>query len=250
VVGRISVSAPVRLTLYDRAVRTALLSLVVAIGLLATAPGVSATCPATLAAGIGGAGGAGQLITVEAARYRTTAASLRLWSRRNGCWTPVAGPWTARVGWNGLAERRREGDGTTPAGVFTIGRTMYGNAPDPGVRYRYRRVVCGDWWNEDPRSETYNTFQHVRCGTRPPFRVTTPGLWQEKRAYRHFAVIEYNMRPVVPGRGSGIFLHAQTGNSTNGCVSLPARHLVTALRWLDPARRPRIAIGTRESLTR
>jgi L,D-peptidoglycan transpeptidase YkuD (ErfK/YbiS/YcfS/YnhG family) len=88
----------------------------------------------------------------------------------------------------------------------------------------------------------------VRCGTRPPFRVTTPGLWQEKRAYRHFAVIEFNMRPVVPGRGSGIFLHAQTGNSTNGCVSLPADKLVTVLRWLDPAKQPRIAIGT--SLTR
>jgi L,D-peptidoglycan transpeptidase YkuD (ErfK/YbiS/YcfS/YnhG family) len=86
---------------------------------------------------------------------------------------------------------------------------MYGNAPNPGVRYRYRRLVCGDWWSEDPSSPTYNTFQHVRCGTRPPFRTTTPGLWQEKRAYRHFAVIEFNMRLIVPGRGSGIFLHAQ-----------------------------------------
>jgi L,D-peptidoglycan transpeptidase YkuD (ErfK/YbiS/YcfS/YnhG family) len=187
---------------------------------------------------------AGQLITVEAARLKTTSASLQLWRREGRCWAPVAGPWTARVGWNGLSGNRREGDGTTPTGVFTIGRTMYGNAPNPGVRYRYRRLVCGDWWNEDPRTPTYNTFQHVRCGTRPPFRVTTPGLWQEKRAYRYFAVIEFNMRPVVPGRGSGIFLHAQTGNSTNGCVSLPADRLVKVLRWLDPAKQPRIAIGT------
>ena len=72
---------------------------------------------------------------------------------------------------------------------------MYGNARSPGVRYRYRRLVCGDWWNEDPRSPTYNTFQHVRCGTRPPFRTTTPGLWQERTAYRHFAVIESSYRP-------------------------------------------------------
>ena len=220
--------------------------------LLAAAPtaGVSAACPPNLANDVRAARGAGQLITVEASRYKTTAASVRLWRREGGCWRPVAGPWTARVGWNGLADRRREGDGTTPTGVYTLGRVMYGNAPNPGVRYRYRRLVCGDWWNEDPRTRTYNTFQHVRCGTRPPFHVTTPGLWQEKRAYRHFAVIEYNMRPVVPGRGSGIFLHAQTGNSTNGCVSLPADKLVTALRWLDPAKQPRIAIGTRAGLTR
>jgi L,D-peptidoglycan transpeptidase YkuD (ErfK/YbiS/YcfS/YnhG family) len=232
--------------------RTALAFSIVAAAVLTAAPiyGGENACPANLAAAVDGVGGSAQLITLEAPRFKTTAASLRLWRRERGCWAPAAGPWTARVGWNGLAERRREGDGTTPAGVFAIGRVMYGNAPNPGVRYRYRRLVCGDWWNEDPSSPTYNTFQHVRCGTRPPFRVTTPGLWQEKRAYRHFAVVEFNMRPVVAGRGSGIFLHAQTGNSTNGCISLPVDKLVTALRWLDPAGKPRIAIGTRESLTR
>jgi L,D-peptidoglycan transpeptidase YkuD (ErfK/YbiS/YcfS/YnhG family) len=222
-------------------VRTAIVAALAA-GVFLQLAGPTAGAPSANC-GLRAPAAAGQLITVEAARLKTTSASLRLWRREGRCWAPVAGPWTARVGWNGLSGKRREGDGTTPTGVFTIGRTMYGNAPNPGVRYRYRRLVCGDWWNEDPRTPTYNTFQHVRCGTRPPFRVTTPGLWQEKRAYRHFAVIEFNMRPVVPGRGSGIFLHAQTGNSTNGCVSLPADRLVTVLRWLDPAKSPRIAIG-------
>jgi len=205
-------------------------------------------CPLNLAAGIDVPRNVGQLITVEAARPRTTSASLRLWRRDGECWAPAAGPWGARLGWNGLSANRREGDGTTPMGVFSIGPTMYGNSPNPDVRYRYRRLACGDWWNEDPRSATYNSFQHVRCGTRPPFRTTTPGLWESKRAYRHFAVIQFNIHPVVPGRGSGIFLHAQTGRSTNGCVSLPADKLVAALRWLRPAARPRIAIGTTSSL--
>ena len=220
--------------------RTAIVALLAAGGLLlgagqtAGAPGLNCSLRVPTPAG--------QAITVDAARHKTTSASLRLWRRQGRCWAPVAGPWTARVGWNGLSGNRREGDGTTPTGVYTLGRTMYGNAANPGVRYRYRRLRCGDWWNEDPRTATYNTFQHVRCGSKPPFRVTTPGLWQETRAYRHFAVIEFNMRPVVPGRGSGIFLHAQTGRSTNGCVSLPADKLVSVLRWLDPAKSPRIAI--------
>jgi L,D-peptidoglycan transpeptidase YkuD (ErfK/YbiS/YcfS/YnhG family) len=235
-------------------VRTAVVTLVagIAVVLVTAAPptGTSAACPANLANRIKGARGASQLITIEAARYKTTAATLRLWERWRTCWVAVDGPWTVRVGRNGLADRRREGDGTTPTGVYTIGRVIYGNAANPGVRYRYRRLVCGDWWNEDPRSPTYNTFQHVRCGTRPPFRATTPGLWQEKRAYHHFAVIEFNMRPVVPGRGSGIFLHAKTGNSTNGCVSLDLPRLIAVLKWLDPAKKPRIAIGTPASLSR
>ena len=227
-------------------------SLLATLGAAATAlapsgqsPGIASQCAANVANGLRTVGSAGQLITVQAPRYRTTSAALRLWQRGvDGCFRPVAGPWTARVGWNGLADRRREGDGTTPTGVYRLGSTMYGNGPNPGVRFRYRRLRCGDWWNEDPRSPSYNTFQHVPCGTRPPFRTTTPGLWQERTAYRHFAVIEFNMRPVVPGRGSGIFLHAKTGSSTNGCVSLPVAQLVSTLRWLVPARSPRIVIGT------
>jgi L,D-peptidoglycan transpeptidase YkuD (ErfK/YbiS/YcfS/YnhG family) len=183
-----------------------------------------------------------QLITVEAETVRSTYATLRLWRREGRCWSRVAGPWAARVGRNGLSGNRREGDGTTPTGNYSIGRTMYGIAPDPGVRYRYRRIVCGDYWVEDPRSPSYNRFRHVPCGETPPFRVTGERLWQATTAYRHLAVVEFNMRPVVPGRGSGIFLHATTGGPTNGCISLPVRQLRQTLRWLDPEARPRISI--------
>jgi L,D-peptidoglycan transpeptidase YkuD (ErfK/YbiS/YcfS/YnhG family) len=184
-----------------------------------------------------------QLITVEAPSRTSTHASLRLWRREGGCWQPVAGAWPARVGRNGVSGSRREGDGTTPAGTYGIGRTMYGIAPDPGVRYRYRRIVCGDYWVEDPSSPTYNRFRHVQCGTTPPFRVTGERLWQARTAYRHLAVIEFNMHPVVPGRGSGIFLHATTGGPTNGCISLPVGQLRQVLRWLRPELSPRIRIG-------
>ena len=165
-------------------------------------------------------------------------------ARRSG------GAWTARLGVNGLKDRRREGDGTTPTGVYSIGPVMYGSAPNPGVRYRYRKVACGDWWVEDPASTAYNSFQHVPCGRRPPFRTNHPGMWQDPVAYRHLAVIEFNMRPVVAGRGSGIFLHVSKGRPTAGCISLPASQLIATLRWLRPGKRPLIAIGTRETFRR
>ncbi|MBD0330477.1 MAG: L,D-transpeptidase family protein, partial [Thermoleophilia bacterium] len=191
-----------------------------------------------------------QLITVEAAHARTSHATLRTWRRVAGCWRPVAGPYPARVGRNGLRRHRREGDGTTPIGTFRIGSTMYGNRPNPGVHYRYVRLRCGDWWVEDPRSPAYNTFQRVGCNRPPPFRVITADMSKERRAFPYLAVVEFNMRPVVPGRGSGIFLHAQTGGPTNGCISLARPQLVRVLRWLSPRATPRIAIGTRRSLRR
>ena len=125
---------------------------------------------------------------------------------------------------------------------------MYGNEPNPGVRFRYRQLRCGDWWDEDPSSPTYNSFQHVRCGTKPPFGGRQRGNVAAAEAYPFLAVVEYNTRPAVPGRGSGIFLHAQTGGPTIGCISLRKEQLRAVLRWLRPDDAPVIAIGTTAQL--
>jgi L,D-peptidoglycan transpeptidase YkuD (ErfK/YbiS/YcfS/YnhG family) len=210
---------------------------------------LAAACPANVANGLGSRpAGAQQLITVQAATARTTYATARIWQRRDGCWVAAGGPYPARLGANGVRADRREGDGTTPAGVFRIHPTMYGNEANPGVRFRYVRVRCGDWWDEDPASPTYNRFVRTRCGSRPPFRVKSAGMWEEKTAYPFLAVLEFNWRPVVPGRGSAIFLHAQTGGPTAGCISLRKADLRHVLRWLRPGARPHIAVGTAAQL--
>jgi L,D-peptidoglycan transpeptidase YkuD (ErfK/YbiS/YcfS/YnhG family) len=214
----------------------------------ALASTLALACPQNVANGLDTPATARQLVTVEANSMRTTYATLRTWKRSHGCWVAAGGPYQARLGKNGLAVTRREGDGTTPTGIYRIGSTMYGNEANPGVGYRYRRLRCGDWWDEDPRSPTYNSFQHVACGAKPPFAGDSEGMWQQPRPYPFLAVIEYNMRPVVPGRGSGIFLHAQTGGPTAGCISVRKGELRTVLRWLSPAAAPVIAIGTTKQL--
>jgi L,D-peptidoglycan transpeptidase YkuD (ErfK/YbiS/YcfS/YnhG family) len=211
---------------------------------------VLAACPHNVANGLASTHGASQLVTVEASGYGATTASLSVWARRNGCWRLVHGPLRARVGRTGLADRKREGDGATPTGAYPIGSTVYGIAPNPGVAGTFHRIVCGDWWDEDPSSSGYNTFRHVGCGTSPPFGGGSEALWQATGAYRQFAVVEYNAHPIVPGRGSAIFLHDDVGGPTNGCVSLPAPQLVTLLRWLRPAARPLIVIGTAAEIRR
>ena len=174
--------------------------------------------------------GCPQRIQVTAPTARSTTATLIV----RECGKRVLGPWHARLGRNGVSARHREGDGTTPTGTFGLGPVVYGLDPDPGVSRTYHRLVCGDWWDEDARSPSYNTFRHVACGTSPPFRGGSEALWQITPAYRLFALIQYNVAPVVPGRGSAIFLHVDTGRATNGCVSLPIDELRTVLRRLRP----------------
>ena len=171
-----------------------------------------------------------QRIQVVAPGADSTTATLTV----SECGRRVLGPWRARVGYRGLSARHREGDGTTPTGTFAIGPTVYGLDPDPGVSLAYHRLRCGDWWDEDPRSASYNRFRHLARGASPPFHGSSEALWRARVAYREFAVVQYNVAPAVPGRGSGIFLHDDTGHATNGCVSLPRPELLRLLRRLRP----------------
>jgi L,D-peptidoglycan transpeptidase YkuD (ErfK/YbiS/YcfS/YnhG family) len=122
---------------------------------------------------------------------------------------------------------------------------MYGNSTTvPSHRYAYHHLRCGDWWDGNLNSSRYNTFRHLACGARGP-GGGSEALWRMTRAYQHVAVINYNMDPVTPGRGSAIFLHDFTSlPSTSGCVSIAPSVLDKVLAWLDPAQHPVIRIGT------
>src|SRR4051794_21833598 len=142
-----------------------------------------------------------QRIDVLVPSARSTAATLTM----SECGKRVFGPWRARVGRNGVSARHREGDGTTPAGRFGFGPVVYGLDRDPGVHLRYHRLVCGDWWDEDPRSPSYNRFRHVGCGSTPPFRGGSEPLWRVSPPPRPFAFIPYNDVPAGRrARGGGL----------------------------------------------
>jgi L,D-peptidoglycan transpeptidase YkuD (ErfK/YbiS/YcfS/YnhG family) len=200
-------------------------------------------CPANLPTRLASTGKARQLVSVEAPNASTSLATLQLWQRTGSCWAAASPPWRAVIGRNGFSDHHREGDGTTPVGIFGIGPVIYGNAPNPGTQEPYHLLVCGDWWDEDPTSAGYNTFQHVPCGQQPPFGGDSEALWTETVAYPSFAVVEYNTHPVVPYAGSGIFIHADIGEPTEGCVSVPLGDLDRFLRWLDPRQSPVVVMG-------
>jgi L,D-peptidoglycan transpeptidase YkuD (ErfK/YbiS/YcfS/YnhG family) len=194
-------------------------------------------------------------VTTDPSNYLAT---LRVYQRADthARWRRVLGPWPSETGSGHLLRgaQRREGDHATPIGVYRFGSTIYGNKPDPGgLRYSYHRLVCGDWWDEDPYSSEYSRFVHVPCGTTPSFAAWSEPLWTETLAYPYLAVIDFNTDPVTGGAnapGSGIFLHGWMSAPTEGCVALPVSRLLAVLRWLRPSQHPMIEIGTDAELAR
>ncbi len=189
-------------------------------------------------------GSARQLVVVDAPSFGSTTATLTTWVKTGSTWQPALPSMPATAGYSGwqYATSRHEGDGSTPIGSYPIGATMYGNDANPGVAYPYHQLTCGDWWDEDSSSPEYNTFESVPCGTTPPFAATSEALWTETNAYPYLAVIDFNT-PATGPSGSGIFLHADIGEPTNGCVSLPLPDLVAVLQWLKPTMDPLIVMG-------
>jgi L,D-peptidoglycan transpeptidase YkuD (ErfK/YbiS/YcfS/YnhG family) len=210
---------------------TVVLAIVVAcvLGTPAAAPGQAAGPPAP--GRIRSLANATQAIVVTSAAWRTTHAVMRVYQRVGGRWRLVRGPMPARVGRNGFSARRHEGDGTTPAGTFGF-VYGFGSRPDPGLHgFGWRRLARGSCWSGE-RADYNRWVAGRRCTSRDEH------LGRSMRvAYRYAAVIDFNYRRPVYGRGSGIFLHQQTGGPTAGCVALQAADLVAVLRWLRPGAR-------------
>ena len=205
---------------------------------LGAAPSWAAgNAPAVNPEGMRGLRSADRLIEVSTSGMRTTHATARTYRRAGTRWRIVRRAMPARVGVHGLSwpRRRHAGDGTTPIGNygFVYG---FGSRADPGVTgFRWRRLVPGSCWAGTRRR--YNRWVH-----RTPCAAADENLWAHARvAYRYGAVIDFNYRRPVYGRGAGIFLHVQTGGPTAGCVSLRQRDLLAVLRWMRPG--TRILIG-------
>jgi L,D-peptidoglycan transpeptidase YkuD (ErfK/YbiS/YcfS/YnhG family) len=221
---------------------SAVLAVVLLAGLvLAGAARADMSASTVSASTVTAAPGVRQRITVSASSYGTTYATLRAYQLSGSSsthWVQVFGPWTARVGYNGVAQpgKKREGDGKTPSGTYGFS-FFFGVQPNPGFAFSFRHAYSYDYWDDDPHSARYNEWVDTRsasAGQAPEPLHVTP-------AYNYAAVIAYNTAR-TPGLGSAIFFHVSTGRATAGCVSLPAAELLKVLRWLKPAANPTITI--------
>ena len=141
------------------------------------------------------------------------------------------------VGKNGVSEKSMEGDYRTPAGIYPLG-FAFGTQPLNGLKTEYRQINSNCYWIDDPESPLYN--QWVESG-----RISWKSaehLIDYPQAYKYSVVIEYNTSPIVPYKGSAIFLHCSSGAYTAGCVAVPEKEMLTILKDLDSSMSPMIII--------
>jgi len=129
------------------------------------------------------------------------------------------------------ADKKREGDGCTPRGIWPIRTVLLrpdrGLSPPAHLPWRWLRP--DDGWSDDPRDPAYNR------PVRHPHARSAERLWREDQLYDVIVVLGHNDDPPVPGEGSAIFFHLREGDVTEGCVAIPRETMVLLLATLDAA---------------
>jgi L,D-peptidoglycan transpeptidase YkuD (ErfK/YbiS/YcfS/YnhG family) len=138
------------------------------------------------------------------------------------------------------ADAKREGDGATPAGHWPMREVLFradrlGEIVTP---LACRELMPEDGWCDDPADPAYN--RPVRL----PYGAHSEHLWRADHVYDVIVPLGYNDDPVIPGRGSAIFLHLARPlfTPTAGCVALALADLLALLREAAPGAAVRVLV--------
>ena len=135
------------------------------------------------------------------------------------------------LGRSGMSASRSEGDGTTPVGVFPLRRVFYNpervRAPTSGLPVV--SIHREDGWCDEPQHLHYNRLIKM------PFSGSYETLWRDDSLYDLIIEVGYNDDPVIPGKGSAIFIHLRPEKgTTEGCLALKKEDLLEIIPHLTP----------------
>ncbi|MBT4043010.1 MAG: L,D-transpeptidase family protein [Rhodospirillaceae bacterium] len=135
------------------------------------------------------------------------------------------------LGHGGVRPDKCEGDRATPTGCYPVRRLLYraDRLPRPQSRLDTGAIQPSDGWCDDPSDPSYN--QAVTL----PYHARAETMWRDDDLYDLVVILGHNDDPVVPHRGSAIFMHVASSDygPTDGCVALSKPDLLEILESLD-----------------
>jgi L,D-peptidoglycan transpeptidase YkuD (ErfK/YbiS/YcfS/YnhG family) len=138
------------------------------------------------------------------------------------------------LGRSGVTAQKKEGDGATPLGDFTLEKVFYrADRIAKNTLHTQLPLIAlqpNMGWCDDVHSPFYN--QQVQL----PFTASHENLWRDDQLYNIIVVVAYNQKPIVKGKGSAIFLHVASDDyrPTAGCIAFSQKDLLEILKVLGP----------------
>ena len=136
------------------------------------------------------------------------------------------------VGKKGFSKNKKEGDYTTPKGIFRLGNIYYraDRIEKPKSKLKTIAIKKEMGWCDDPKSQFYNKLIKIR--KKPKFSYEK--LFRKDFKYDLLILIKYNYKKVIKYKGSAIFLHlTKNYSSTKGCIALQKKDLLILLKIIN-----------------
>lgn len=147
----------------------------------------------------------------------------------------------AAIGKTGVSNRKREGDGASPAGCYLLKSALFRSdrLARPACLIGARSVQRTMGWCDDAASGRYN--RPVPAGG----KARHERLWRDDGVYDVVVATSHNQRPRILGAGSAIFLHVARPDyaPTEGCVAIALADLRRLLPRLSGSARLIIVPG-------
>ena len=135
------------------------------------------------------------------------------------------------IGLGGTTKEKIEGDQCTPIGEFKFNKIYYRSDKLGKLDFLIpsAEISFEDGWCDDTDNKFYNQFVKF------PFDGSAERLHREDDLYDIVCVMNYNTEPVIPGKGSAIFLHICKNNFTHteGCVAVKKEVLLKISRQIN-----------------
>ena len=134
------------------------------------------------------------------------------------------------IGINGLTNNKVEGDKKTPMGTYSLGELFVRTDRIKNLKTKYKFIPIKNnmAWSDDPNNIEYNKLIETK-------NYHKEALYRDDNIYNLILIINYNTNPVIPNKGSAIFLHVSTKDykPTNGCIAINVNDFIEILALLD-----------------
>jgi L,D-peptidoglycan transpeptidase YkuD (ErfK/YbiS/YcfS/YnhG family) len=133
------------------------------------------------------------------------------------------------LGRSGIKKNKKEGDKATPKGIFSLGKLYYRSDRIKKIKTNLKcKVIKKNMgWCNNPNDEKYNREFKLNL------KKKGEKLFRKDHKYDVFISINYNIDPVVPNKGSAIFLHlTQNYKPTAGCIALNINNFLTLVKYI------------------
>ena len=143
------------------------------------------------------------------------------------------------LGKAGIQKKIKEGDNITPKGTFKILRIYYRQDRIKKIKCQIKKIKITKkiGWCDDLNSKYYN--KQIKL----PSKLNHEILYRKDDIYDIVCIINYNINPILKGRGSAIFLHIakKKYQKTKGCIALKKNDLIKLLTLIK--KNTKIKIG-------